>query len=457
MDSSFRLFDSLPATVLTQMDACRPPPCLANYVVKSTVGKGSFATVWLAWHRFAKVDVAIKVVDHAELAGDDLRTRFIREINLMKQMDHPFIAKLFEIITAEKYTYLVMEYASKGSILDFINKSGRLFEGPARRYFGQVISALEYLHEVRRVAHRDLKAENVLLDRHNNLRLIDFGLSNSITQETGSFKSQCGSPAYCAPEMIMGRSYTKSADIWSAGVLLYALVVGELPFQDSQIQRLLHKIAYSEPEYPEYLSPQLVDLLQKLLTKQPNSRLTLQGIKSHPWFSNSEYSRILNMPFSGEQWLVHGIDRALVDRIADMGIEVKPLIPALLCKEYNELTAIYLILRREEMTDQMCDKLQANVPSLPVQLSMDHMTPMAPRGLARPTGRVIHERRLSCARPDAGTPPKVAVAARVMKRPDGFKSAALASRDEDGRPPEPSTMCPISIISPILFAVNRPA
>jgi serine/threonine protein kinase len=306
------------------------PPSLENYIIKSKVGKGSFATVWLAEHRFAKIDVAIKVVDHAEIDSDDLRTRFIREINLIKQMDHPFIAKLFEVITTEKHTYLVMEFAAKGSILDFINESGRLLEGPARSYFGQVIAALEYLHEVRRVAHRDLKAENVLLDRHGNLRLIDFGLSNAITQETGSFKSQCGSPAYCAPEMIMGRPYTKSADLWSAGVLLYALVIGELPFQDSQLQRLLHKIAYSDPEYPEFLSPQLVDLLQKVLTKQPDSRLTLQGIKSHPWFSNSEYSRILNMPFSGDQLLVHGIDRELVDRIAGMGIDVKPLTQALL-------------------------------------------------------------------------------------------------------------------------------
>ena len=336
------------------------PRTVGNYNLVRQIGKGSFATVWKAEHKLAKLPVAVKVIENAGLASEDAQTRFVREVNLIKQMDHPFIAKLFEVIKTQAHTYLIMEFAESGSILTYVNSNGRLPERHARRYFSQLISALEYLHDEKLVAHRDLKAENVLLDRNLNIRLIDFGLSNSFTDEAPELTTACGSPAYASPEMVRGHPYTKAADVWSSGVLLYAMVTGRLPFDDDNMQKLLQKIAFTEPQYPSYLSPQLIDLLKKVMMKNPDFRLTIPKIKSHPWFSQSEYSRFLQLQFSSDaQWLVAGVDKEIVGKIASFGVDVKALPQALLCGEYNELTAIYWILRREQITDKIKEMMMS--------------------------------------------------------------------------------------------------
>jgi serine/threonine protein kinase len=154
-------------------------------------------------------------------------------------------------------------------MLDFVNEHGPLQEDRARRYFCELISALDYLHNSQLVAHRDLKAENVLLDRNDNIRLIDFGLSKYFTKGTPTLVTACGSPAYCAPDMIRGELYTKAADIWSAGVLLYAMVAGTLPYNADSIPDLLHKIVFDDIEYPQLMSRSLTDLLRRMLTKDP--------------------------------------------------------------------------------------------------------------------------------------------------------------------------------------------
>ncbi|OHT13803.1 CAMK family protein kinase [Tritrichomonas foetus] len=341
-------------------DTSAIPHTIGNYILKRQIGKGSFATVWRAEHRLAKTFVAIKIVDNSSLQTEDAKTRFVREINLIKQMDHPFISKLFEVIDTPQYTYLIMEYAENGSILTYVNSHGRLPEKQARRYFSQLLSALEYLHNEKKVAHRDLKAENVLLDRNLNIRLIDFGLSNSFSEESPELSTACGSPAYASPEMVRGQPYTKMADIWSSGVLLYAMVTGQLPFDDDNMQHLLQKIAFTEPQYPSFLSPQLVDLLKKVMTKSPDQRASIAKIKTHPWFSQSEYSQFLKLQFStDDQWLVSGVDKDIVDKIASYGVDVRQLTQNLLCGNYNEITAIYLILRRDKITDNIKDMMQS--------------------------------------------------------------------------------------------------
>lgn len=336
------------------------PKSIGNYNLKTKIGQGSFATVWKAENIYAKKDVAIKIVDNSSLENEESKNRFIREISIIKQMDHPFICKLFEIINTPKFTYLVMEYAESGSILTFINKIGRLPEPQARRYFSQLLSGIEYLHNEKQVAHRDLKAENVLLDRNMNIRLIDFGLSNVFSFEKPELRSSCGSPAYASPEMVRGMPYTKMADIWSAGVLLYAIVTGQLPFEDDNLSTLLQKIAFTEPEYPSFLSPQLVDLLKKILTKSSDQRLSIHKIKAHPWFSQTEYAKFLKLRFwTNEKWLAKGIDRDIVDEISSFGLNTQKLPNDLICSEYNEVTAIYLILRREQITNQIDEMMQS--------------------------------------------------------------------------------------------------
>jgi serine/threonine protein kinase len=206
------------------------------------------------------------------------------------------------------------------------------------------------------VMHRDIKAENVLLDAHWNIRLIDFGLSHAFTQSDPKLHTACGSPAYAAPEMIIGHPYTKAADIWSAGVLLYAMVAGELPFDDpSGVHGIFLKIVSSDPPFPDVMSSALIDLLRRILTKLPDARIDIPHIKAHPWFSHSEYLKIFQVPFSEEEWLVYGVDRAIVDEMEQMGVDVRGLAEAILCGEYTSETAVYSMLRRRRITAKVHD------------------------------------------------------------------------------------------------------
>jgi serine/threonine protein kinase len=324
------------------------------FAIKELIGTGSFASVWLAEHPASHLPVAIKAIPASTLAREDLRTHFVREVTLMKQLDHPFIGKLYQVIETPEFVYLVQEYVENGTLLSYVEERARLPEAQARRYFTELIAALDYLHSQKRVAHRDIKAENVLLDAHLNIRLIDFGLSHAFTESDPHFHSSCGSPGYASPEMIQGKSYTKAADIWSAGILLFAMVAGELPFTDSSgLRAVLEKIISTEPKYPPIMSPVLVDLLRRILVKSPQERISLAQIKAHPWFSQSEDLRIFDMSFNSEEWLVHGIDKTLIDEMARMGIDVRPVVEAILCGEYTDETAVYSMLRRRNIMEKV--------------------------------------------------------------------------------------------------------
>ena len=167
---------------------------IGNYILKHPIGQGSFASVLLAEHKISHVNVAIKVIPRTNFADPQHEERFHREVDLIKNLDHPFIAEFFEVLEDEKNFYIVMEYVENDNILNYVNTNGELPEDQARHYFCQLVSVLEYLHEEKHIAHRDLKAENVMLDRNRNLRLIDFGLSNIFTNENPYLTTACGSP-----------------------------------------------------------------------------------------------------------------------------------------------------------------------------------------------------------------------------------------------------------------------
>ncbi|OHT01085.1 5'-AMP-activated protein kinase catalytic subunit alpha-2 [Tritrichomonas foetus] len=394
------------------------PHTIGNYVLKRQIGKGSFATVWRAEHRIAKKFVAIKVIENSNVTDESSRTKFVREINLIKRMDHPFIARLFEVIETPELTFLIQEYVENGSILNYVNLHGNLSEKQARRYFSQIISAVEYLHDVVKVAHRDLKAENVLLDKNLNARLIDFGLSNTFSDEQPELSTACGSPAYAAPEMVRGMPYTKMADIWSAGVLLYAMVTGTLPFDDDNVQMMLQKIAYTEPSYPSNLSLQLIDLLKKILVKNPDQRATIKKIREHPWFSQSEYSHLKLDLSTDDSLKVRKIDREIVEELNTKGIDTNRLSESLLLDEINEDTAIYSILRREKITGkikEMMLSLNAH-PSQTFRISTSASVENV--AVKMPTGRLRKPspRKLPVPKKNDGNEP-VSNVPKIIKRP----------------------------------------
>ena len=322
-------------------------PFLANYEIMEIIGTGSSSLVYLARHKVTNLLVAIKMIrknydDKSEI------TRIWREISLMKQVHHPFIAELFEIIDTKDYVYLVMENAERGNIFNLINQTGGFDENSAKKYFIEIILALDYLHTKKYIMHRDLKAENVLVDKYGNVRLIDFGLSNVFSKNEPNLKTVCGSPAYAAPEMITGANYTKAADIWSAGVVLFAMVAGKLPFDDENVQTTLQKVVYSDAEYPSHMSRSLVDLLKRILVKDPLKRLTISQIMHHPWIENNNFAHLLDLNIFFNE---NTVDKEIIDQMKCNGLNVSNISQFLVCDEFNELTSIYRQLKKCKITE----------------------------------------------------------------------------------------------------------
>jgi serine/threonine protein kinase len=242
------------------------------------------------------------------------------------------------------------------------------------------------------VAHRDLKAENILLDRHNNVRLIDFSLSKQFSKGAPTLVTVCGSPAY-----------TKAADIWSAGVCLFAMVAGHLPFEDSSVEGLLEKVVSLEPNCPASISRGFVDFLKRFLSKSPNSRITIDRLKEHQWFSHCEYSVLIGFhtTVNGNGDGIPGIDGELVDRMGSLGFDCNDLTRAVLAGEYSRLTAVYKQLRRYKLTDRMKDLVGKMTVSQPTRILLTPLSPDPVMGHSR-LQDVCGHRRLTSAQMNNG-------------------------------------------------------
>lgn len=253
-----------------------------SYELHETIGSGGFAKVKLATHTLTGEKVAIKIMDKKAL-GDDL-PRVKVEINAMKELRHQHICQLMQVIETDEKIFMILEYCPGGELFDYIVAKDRLSESEARFFFRQIIAALAYIHS-KGYAHRDLKPENLLLDDNQCLKLIDFGLcAKPLGGMENLLSTCCGSPAYAAPELICGKNYLGAeADLWSMGVLLYALLCGYLPFDDDNINLLYKKIQNGKYELPTWLSHDSVNLLGDLLQTDPKRRITMQQLVYHPW------------------------------------------------------------------------------------------------------------------------------------------------------------------------------
>ena len=256
---------------------------IGSYRLEQTIGSGSFGKVKLATHMITGIKVAIKIMSKDKIKELNMMEKVRREIRILRSFNHPHVVRLYEMIDTPSHVFLVMEYVSGGELFDYIVKKGRLSENEARHFFQQLISGIEYCHK-HNVVHRDLKPENIILDEYNNIKIADFGLANLL--EDGNFlDTSCGSPNYAAPEVISGRLYAgPEVDIWSCGVILYALLCGRLPFDDENIPALFRKIKNGVYRLPSFLSKGSRALIPEMLMNDPVKRITIAEIRKEPWF-----------------------------------------------------------------------------------------------------------------------------------------------------------------------------
>lgn len=265
------------------------------YILGSTLGEGEFGKVKLGWRKDGRhpSQVAIKLIKRDSILKDlELEIKIHREINSLKMLNHPNIVNLVEVMKSGKYIGIVLEYASGGELFDYILHHKYLKENTAKKLFAQLISGVDYMHS-KGLIHRDLKLENLLLDKHKNIIISDFGFVNSYNREKNDLmKTSCGSPCYAAPELVLTQTpyEGRKVDIWSLGVILYAMLAGYLPFDDdpenedgADIIRLYHYICKTPLTFPEYVSPLARDLLRKIIVPDPKKRININEIRGHPW------------------------------------------------------------------------------------------------------------------------------------------------------------------------------
>lgn len=253
------------------------------YKLGQTLGVGTFGKVKIATHATTEQKVAIKIINKRKMEQMNMHEKIRREINILQYLKHPHVIRLYELIDTPSDIFMVMEYVPQGELFDHIVHKLRLKEEEARRFFQQILSGVEYCHQCM-VTHRDLKPENLLLDGNLHVKIADFGLSNEM--HDGEFlKTSCGSPNYASPEVVSGKAYVgPEVDVWSCGVVLYALLCGSLPFDDENVPNLFRKIKHGNFTLPGHLSSEAKDLIVQMLVVDPTRRITFAQIRKHSWF-----------------------------------------------------------------------------------------------------------------------------------------------------------------------------
>ncbi|KAM7262973.1 hypothetical protein ACFE04_000656 [Oxalis oulophora] len=258
---------------------------MERYEMGRLLGQGNFAKVYYGRDLKSGQSVAIKVIDKEKILKSGLIDQIKREVSVMKLLEHPNIVQLYEVMATKNKIYFILEYAKGGELFNKLSK-GRVREEMARKYFQQLISAVDFCHS-RGVYHRDLKLENLLFHENGDLKVADFGLSalSECKHQDGLLHTTCGTPAYVAPEIINRKGYDGAkADIWSCGVILYALLAGHLPFHDSNLMAMYKKISRADYIFPGSFSPDLRRLISRIFDPNPKTRISIKRIMESSWF-----------------------------------------------------------------------------------------------------------------------------------------------------------------------------
>lgn len=328
-----------------------------HYILDRTLGTGGFGKVKLAIHEYTGSKVAIKIINKKLIKSQKISSKIQREIRLMKYFNHPNMIKLYQVLDTAQNIFVVMEYVPGGELFEMVNEAGGFEPGLARKYFRQIIDGVEYCHQ-NLVAHRDLKLENILIDEKGSVKIVDFGLSNFM--KDGIFlKTSCGSLHYAAPEIVLGKAYTGAEiDIWSCGVILYAMLTGSLPFEDDDKAVIVDKITKGAYVMPEGLEREAKDLVSKLLKVNPLDRISILEIKRHPWFMSSEQTNFVLKDYSNKDES-HKVNEFVLSKLIEAegfdykGLQLTEIKEAIRLKKNYSFVIGYELLLKDYMRETL--------------------------------------------------------------------------------------------------------
>ena len=348
---------SIPAEDLTDLnEPDQREKLMCDFIIKQVIGEGTFATVRLAVNKQTGEKVAIKIMEKNKIVQKVDKIRIEREIKVLKNLMHPNIVHLYNVIQSDDKIYLIMEYVKGKELFDYIVMKKKLSENESCLFYQQIISGIEYLHKLKYV-HRDIKPENLLINEETKeLKIVDFGLSNIYTNPNKHLlKSACGSPSYAAPEMLNGEKYrAPPVDIWSSGIVLFAMICGYLPFEDENNEVLYEKICKGKFVIPNHVSESGRDLLNKILVTDPKKRFTIFQIKNHPWFSlyNNKGKLMLNEGLILSKYVIP-IDEDVVSSMRNKyNITAEKIRISILLNKHDDISTIYYLLLHKKIRNK---------------------------------------------------------------------------------------------------------
>ncbi|RSL83990.1 hypothetical protein CEP51_004167 [Fusarium floridanum] len=315
---------------------------VGSYTLGRLIGKGSFGKVYLASHKLTN---GSKVVLKSANKGD---SNLAREIHHHRQFIHPHIARLYEVIVTENMVWMVLEYCAGDELYNHLLEHGPLPVHKVQKIFTQLVGAVCYVHN-HSCVHRDLKLENILFDKHENVKLVDFGFTREYEGRTNHLQTFCGTICYSAPEMLKGEKYAgEKVDVWSLGVILYALLCGELPFDDDDDNVTRTKILTEEPKYPDHLPADAVPLIKALLSKRPLLRPTLPDILADPFLAEHAPTQRAILDVQQSPLFSTPLEKDCLQRMRSAGVNIDAVIESVLAQKCDTLAGWWALLLEKE-------------------------------------------------------------------------------------------------------------
>ena len=338
---------------------------IGNYHINSELGSGAFGKVYLGKHIPTSIPVAIKILNKFLLNQTPEDYELVnQELSILKIVKHRYIAQLYEIIETPQHIFIIMEYCEGKDLMDYILRKNKLSEIESNKFFRQLIIALIYLHK-QNITHRDIKIDNMLLDKNNDLKLVDFGLSTKYNVNNIVLDQPCGTVVYAAPEVLEGKEYDGMLiDVWSSGIVLYGLLAGYLPFNDTDDYVNKKNVIAGKIEYPSFFSKNVVDLLSHMLETNEKKRYRLEDIIKHKWYisknSENNYDIIPGIVIGHNNVPV---DENVLNLCSGYDYDKEKIRKAVIENKCNEYDAIYyLIVKKmgidgfESISDFKCNK-----------------------------------------------------------------------------------------------------